>query len=159
MQAVKDSFYMALRQRLAQSFPARTMGDANQPALVVCENVCESWVPANDVFYLRWTAQEQLPADAVAAGWRALQCEITYRTAGTEGANGEDRGRSLAELDLEFQSILEPRQTALLDYAPDSPAALNATLLWTHVTLDLAKDSGGAVQRTARVSVLWQEAQ
>lgn len=159
MQAVKDSFYMALRERLAESFPTRTMGDANQPALVVCENVSESWVPANDVFYLRWTADEQLPADAFAAGWRALQCELTYRTAGTESANGEDRGRALSELDLELQSILEPRQTALLDYTQDHPAALNATLLWTKATLDLAKDSDGTLQRTARLSVLWQEAQ
>jgi hypothetical protein len=150
---------MALRQRLAQSFPTRTMGDTAQPALVVCENVSESWAPANDVFYLRWTADEQLPADASAAGWRALQCELTYRTAGTESANGEDRGRALAELDREILSILEPRQTALLDYTQQSPAALNATLLWTRAALDLAKDSGGAVQRTAHMSVLWQEAQ
>lgn len=159
MQAVKDSFYMALRQRLAQSFPARTMGDANQPALVVCENVCEPLVPANDVFCLRWTADEQLPADALDAGWRALRCDVTYRTSGTESANGEDRGRTLSQLDFEFQSIVEPPQTALLDYAQDPPAARNATLLWTKATLDLANDSGGVVQRTARLSVLWQEAQ
>jgi hypothetical protein len=158
MQAVKDSFYMALRQRLAQSFPTRTMGDANQPALVVCENVSEPWVPANDVFYLRWDADEQLPADASAAGWCALQCELTYRTAGSGSANGEDRGRALAELDLELQSILEPRQTPLLDYTQQSPAALNATLLWTKVSLDLAKNNEGTLQRTARLSVLWQEA-
>src|SRR5512146_2653480 len=92
MQAVKDSFYMALRQRLAQSYPTRSMGDTNQPALIVCENVSQSWVPANDVFYLRWTSDEKLSPDASAAGWRAQQCEITYGTAGSESANGEDRG-------------------------------------------------------------------
>jgi hypothetical protein len=159
MQAVKDSFYMALRQRLAQSYPARTMGDANQPALLVCENECEPWLPANDILYLRWTASEKLPADASAAGWNALQCEIEYQTAGTETANGEDRGRALAELDAELHAILEPRQTALLDYSQTPPSALNATLLWTHATLDDARDTGGVIQRTARVSVLWQEAQ
>ncbi|MDT8068673.1 MAG: hypothetical protein ROO76_10975 [Terriglobia bacterium] len=159
MQAVKDSFYMALRQRLAQSYPTRSMGDTNQPALIVCENVSQSWVPANDVFYLRWTSDEKLSPDASAAGWRAQQCEITYGTAGSESANGEDRGRSLAELDAELHSILEPRQTALLDYTQEPPAMLSGTVLWTHATLDDAKDTGGVIQRTARLSVLWQEAQ
>ncbi len=158
MQAVKDSFYMALRQRLVQSFPARTMGDTNQPALVVRENICEPPVPVNDAFYLRWTADEKLPADASAAGWRALQCEIAYRTAGTESANGEDRGRALAELDIELHTILASRQTALLDYSQNPAAPMNATLLWTPARLDDAKDSGGIIQRTARLTVLWQEA-
>lgn len=159
MQAVKDSFYMALRRRLAQSYPQRTMGDANQPALVVCENVCEPWLPANDILYLRWTGDEKLPADAAAAGWRALNCEIAFGSAGTESANGEDRGRAVDELEAELRSILEPHQTALLDYAEDPPATLNATLLWTHATLDDAKDTGAVIHRIARLSVLWQEAQ
>lgn len=159
MQAVKDSFYMALRQRLVQSSPTRTMGDASQPAIVVCENVCEPWLPSNDVFYLRWTSGGKLPPDASAAGWRALHCEIAYGTAGSETANGEDRGRALAELDAELCSILMPRQTALLDYSLDPPASLNGTVLWTQPILDDAKDSGGLIQRTASVSVFWQEAQ
>ena len=159
MQAVKDSFYMTLRQRLAQSYPTRTMGDANQPALVACENVCEPWLPAKDVFYLRWTLDEKLPVDAIAARWRALQCEIAYGTAGTESANGEDRGRALAELDAELHSILEPRQTALLDYSQDPAAELGGTVLWTRPEFNDPKDTGGVIQRTARLSILWQEAQ
>ncbi len=159
MQAVKDSFYMALRQRLAQSYPTRIMGDTKQPALIVCENVCEPWIPANDAFYIRWTSDQKLPVDASAAGWRALECEIGYSTAGTESANGEDRGRALAELDAELQAILAPRQTAFLDYSQDPPATLSGTLLWTRSVLNDPKDSGGVIQRTARLSVLWQEAQ
>jgi len=159
MQAVKDSFYMTLRQRLAESYPTRTMGNSNQPALVVCENVCEPQFPENEVFYIRWISDEKLPVDASAAGWRALQCEITYGTTGTVSGNGEDRGRALAELDAELNSIVEARQTSLLDYSQDPPANLNGALLWTQPVLDNAKDSGGIIQRTARLSVLWQEAQ
>ena len=49
MQAVKDSFYMTLRQRLAQLYPARTFADDGRPAILVCENERESWAPSNDV--------------------------------------------------------------------------------------------------------------
>jgi hypothetical protein len=62
-------------------------------------------------------------------------------------------------IDLELHSILEPRQTTLLDYKLKPPATLNATLLWTRSTLDDAKDSRGTIHRTARLSVFWQEAQ
>ncbi|MGE5111893.1 MAG: hypothetical protein ACM3JB_13610 [Acidobacteriaceae bacterium] len=157
MQAVKDSFYMTLRQRLEQLYPLRTLAGDGRPAILVCENEHGSWTPSNDAFYLRWMSDAKLPPDASSAGWRALACEISYRTAGTESAAGEDRGRALAELEAELLAILDPEQSPLLDYTQDPPADLRTTLLWTSPVLQDAKDNNDVLGRSAHVTVLWQE--
>lgn len=157
MQAVKDSFYMTLRQRLAQLYPARTLANDGRPAILVRENEHESWTASNDAFYLRWLSDAKLPPDASSAGWHALSCEIVYCTGGTDGALGDDRGRALAELDAELLAILNPEQAPLLDYTQDPPADLRTTLLWTSTILQDAKDNGCVLGRSARITVLWQE--
>jgi hypothetical protein len=154
MQAVKDSFYMALQDRLAKTQQAE-----GSPAteLLVYENQRCAWLANADTFYLRWTGETKLPADAHGAGWRAHCCEIGYRAQGTEMNAGEDRGRLLASLDAQLLAISAPRQTALLDYAQDPPTAFNALILWTTPVLNDAQEKLNGIQRTAEVTVLWRE--
>jgi len=68
MQFAKDSFYMALRERLASSNPQRTvtLNGATRPAVVVAENELVIPVePLPDAFYIEWGA-----AQAVETGTR-----------------------------------------------------------------------------------------
>ena len=63
MQFAKDSFYVALRDRLAALNPARVvyLDGANRPAMIVAENQMPgSLVPFDNAFYLRWGAARVL---------------------------------------------------------------------------------------------------
>ncbi len=84
MQFAKDSFYMALRERLASLNPQRTvtLNGATRPAVVVAENELVIPVePLPDAFYIEWGA-----AQAVETGTRtliAMDCMISHHTFGT----------------------------------------------------------------------------
>lgn len=157
MQEVKDSFYMTLRERLSELNPARTIGEAPRPAVLVCENECQPWLLMPEAFYLRWLGQSGLPNDAVAVGWHGLRCEIGYRTAGSELSAGKDRGRTLAALDVELRAMLQQYSARLKDYSIDPDRALDSTILWTHPVFQEAKDELNGLQRTVAVEILWRE--
>src|SRR5436309_11047642 len=80
MQFAKDSFYMALRERLASLNPQRTvtLNGATRPAVVVAENELVIPVePLPDAFYIEWGA-----AQAVETGTRtliAMDCMISHQ--------------------------------------------------------------------------------
>src|SRR5437879_11872825 len=84
MQFAKDSFYMALRERLASLNPQRTvtLNGATRPAVVVAENELVIPVePLPDAFYIEWGA-----AQAVETSTRtinAMNCMISHYTFGT----------------------------------------------------------------------------
>ena len=148
MQAVKDSFYMALRGRLAAG---------NSREIVVCENGSPTSLSKPDTFYLRWSGADTLPPDAAAAGWRSLRCAIAYRTSGSEDSCGDDRGRELATMDAQLSAAVEPRQTALLDYTQEPPADLANEILWTAPVLLEPKDSSAGIEREVQTTLLWRE--
>ena len=112
MQHAKDSFYVALRDRLAALNPARVvfLDGANRPAVIVAENQTPaSAVPFDSAFYLRWGAARVLPgAQRARRPLMALDCAISYRTSGTADNSFSDRGRTLAALDLELLAICSP---------------------------------------------------
>ncbi len=57
MQAAKDSFYLTLRDRLAASYPDRTItvGAGTRPAIVVVENDKPSVTARqHEAFYVEW---------------------------------------------------------------------------------------------------------
>lgn len=151
MQQVKDSFYMALRDRLSVTNMAGTV------ELVVVENSRDGWLGETGKVYLRWSDEPKLPGDALAAGWSALHCEIGYRVTGSDGGNGEDRGRQLASLDQLVGSLIEPRRTPLLDYTQTPASDLNNFILWTKPAMNAPKESAADIQRLVHVNVLWQE--
>ena len=88
MQNAKDSFYMALRTRLATINPERTilLRGAVRPGILVEEAEAPFSQLPNDVFVLRWLG---LGADMdLASTMVAEQCEIIYQTCGTQSFGG-----------------------------------------------------------------------
>jgi len=80
MQNAKDSFYMALRTRLAAINPERTilLRGAVRPGILVEEAEAPFSQLPNDVFVLRWLG---LGVDLdLGSTMAAEQCEIVYQT-------------------------------------------------------------------------------
>ena len=133
MQFTKDSFYMALQQRLAALNPQRTitLSGATRPAVVVAENeLVIPIVPLPDAFYIEWGAAEMAARQTGSRELMEMECEISYHTFGTV-ESGVDRGRTLAALDTELLSICQPQHTAKRDYTQAPSVDLGTNILWT----------------------------
>jgi len=130
MQAAKDSFYIALRMRLAALNPGRTMviDGVTVPAIVVRENMEPRFGEAQTgTFYLDFgdilIAESSRPMLGV-------DCHIWYASEGS-GGTGVDRGRMLAEMDVELVRICDPPHTEMLDYSETPTADLGSGIFWT----------------------------
>jgi len=132
MQAAKDSFYMTLRGRLAQAYPARTItvDGAPRPAIVVTENDQPS-VKARqlDAFCVQWG--EARPVRPATSTLMALACTVSYASAGSEQNGGLDRGRMVAEMQSELLGICTPAVTRKMDYTGANPVDLGSNIFWT----------------------------
>jgi hypothetical protein len=130
MQNAKDSFYMALRNRLTTINPERTflLRGAVRPGILVEEAEAPFSPLPNDVFILRWLG---LGVDAdLGSAMAAEECEIAYQTCGTQSFGGLDRGRTLSEMDEELLAMLEPFSTAKLSYTATPPATMLTKVFW-----------------------------
>ncbi len=159
MQFAKDSFYVALRDRLAALNPARVvyLDGASRPAVIVAENQAPgSTVPFDNGFYLRWGA-----ARVVANTQRArrpllaLDCVISYRTSGAADNSFTDRGRTMAALDLELLAITSPGQTAKQDFSQAPVVDLGTKVLWRRPQLGDAEAVGSELRRSAALTVFF----
>jgi len=142
MQAAKDSFYMALRARLAVLNPARTVtiDGVTVPGILVRENFEPRLNEAQTgVFYLAFG--ELLIAESTRP-MLGMDCHIWYASEGTAGGSGVDRGRMLAEMDNELLSICAPPHSEMLDYTQTPSADLGAGIFWT--TPEIGDAPGGA---------------
>ena len=133
MQAAKDSFYMALRGRLAALNPARTVtiDGVAVPGVVVRENMEPRFNEAQPgVFYVDWG--EVLIAEA-SRPMIGMECGIWYASEGSDatGGTGVDRGRMLAEMDSELLNICDPPHTEMMDYSQSPSADLGEGIFWT----------------------------
>ena len=130
MQNAKDSFYMAMRARLAAVNPERTtvLRGAVRPGILLEEAEAPlSQLPA-DVFVLRWLgigSDVNLDAPMVAA-----ECEILYQTCGCESFGGLDRGRTLSAMDEELLAMLQPFSTPKLSFTATPPAPMLTQVFW-----------------------------
>jgi hypothetical protein len=130
MQAAKDSFYMALRSRLAALNPARTMviDGVTVPAIVVRENMEPRFGEAQaGAFYLDFG--DILIAESTRP-MLGVDCHIWYASEGS-GGTGVDRGRGLAEMDDELLGICDPPHTEMLDYSQSPSVDLGSGIFWT----------------------------
>jgi hypothetical protein len=132
MQFAKDSFYMALHDRLAALNPARTvmLSGATRPAVIVAEN--EQVIPVEplpDAFYLEWGAAIPVEGHAGSRTLMKMDCVLSYHTLGTV-ASGVDRGRTLAALDTELMTICEPQETEKRDYSQTPSVDLGTAVMW-----------------------------
>lgn len=146
MQFTKDSFYMALLQRLVSLNPLQTvtLDGTTRPAIIVAENeLVISARPVPDAFYIEWGEAQMVQRQVGGRGLMEMECVISYHTFGTV-QSGVDRGRALAALDIELLSICEPPRTAKRDYTQSPSVDLGTSILWTTPSLSKVAGSDGA---------------
>jgi hypothetical protein len=153
MQNAKDSFYMALRMRLTNINPQRTIllrGTVRPGILVEEAEAPFSQVP-NDVFILRWLA---LGLDRnLDCAMAAQECEIVYQTCGTQSFGGLDRGRVISEMDEELSTMLEPSYTPKFNFAVTPPAAMLTKVFWEEPGFGQIVAQRDLLSRSAKVMV------
>jgi hypothetical protein len=153
MQNAKDSFYVALRTRLATINPERTilLRGTLRPGIVVEEAEAPFTQPPNDVFILRW---QGLGVDLESAStMAAAECEVLYQTCGTQSFGGLDRGRSLSEMDEELVAMLQPFYTPKLNYTTAQPAAMLTQVFWDEPGFGPIVTLRDRLSRSAKVMV------
>jgi hypothetical protein len=144
MQFAKDSFFLALQQRLAALNPARTVtiNGATVPAVVVVENLPpSSSEPQANTFYVEWGAAIVVDGHAGNSALMSSACVISYYSLGTV-ASMVDRGRVLGELDSELLSICQPPNTEKQDFTQAPSADLGTRVFWSQPAFDEAVTSG-----------------
>jgi len=132
MQFAKDSFFLALQERLAGLNPARTvmLDGATVPAIVVSENLPPSFMePEPDTFYIEWGEADVVGRQAGRGALMSLDVVISYYTSGSI-ASMVDRGRVLAQLDNELLNICSPPATEKRNYAVSPSADLGTSVFW-----------------------------
>src|SRR5579863_10627974 len=133
MQFTKDSFYMALLQRLMSLNPLQTitLDGTTRPAIIVAENeLVISAQPVSDAFYIEWGAAQMVQGQVGDRGLMEMECLISYHTFGTV-QSGVDRGRALAALDMELMSICQPPWTAKQDFTQTPSVNLGTDIMWS----------------------------
>ena len=153
MQNVKDSFYMALRARLAAINPERVilLRGAVRPGILVEEAEAPFNQLPGDVFVLRWLA---LSVDMdLASTMSAQECEILYQTCGTQSFGGLDRGRLLSEMDEEIAAILQPFCTPKLNYTATPPTAMLTQVFWDEPAVAPIVTQRDQLSRSAKVTI------
>lgn len=153
MQNAKDTFYIALRDRLATVNPERsmTLRGVVRPGILVEEAEAPVAQLLPDVFVLRWAklaADTQLPSILA-----TMTCEIHYVTAGTQGNSGLDRGRALEEMDDELLQILCPSSTPKMNYTQTPAAQMGTNVFWSQALFAPGTTTRERVGRVATIEV------
>jgi hypothetical protein len=158
IQDAKDTFYMALRDRLVVANPQGIMlvRGAMRPGILVEEaEPTSSELPLN-VFVLRWT---QTRANAMLPTTMSMvDCEILYGTSGTEAACGLDRSRLLSAMDKELTAMLQPSSAPVLDQTVNPAAATGATAFWTNALFGSTLTERDCLKRVVIVTVIARDA-
>jgi hypothetical protein len=165
VQLAKDTFYTALRDRIAAGNAARTVvvRGTIRPGVVVAENelpgaAVDGIAPA-DAFCLRWTElriDTQGPLPLV-----ALTCEIRFATDGSAGNAGMDRGRALATMDAELMTAISTTpqsagSSGIQEIAGGGAATVTVTgtnVFWGDASFKPATMRGERMERIAEVEV------
>jgi hypothetical protein len=153
MQNAKDSFYMALRTRLAAINPERTilLRGAVRPGILAEEAEAPFSQLPNDVFVLRWLG---LCVDFDLGSTMAVeQCEVIYQSCGTQSFGGLDRGRSLSEMDEELTAMVQPFHTPKLNYTATPPALMLTNVFWDEPEFGPIVTQRDQLSRSAKVMV------
>ena len=159
MQNAKDSFYIALRNRLALINPARvvTLRAVQRPGIMVEDAEAAQAQLAEEIFVLRWGAESadmQLPLVLT-----KMTCEILYASSGSQQNSGLDRGRALTSMDRELLAMLIPLQTPKLNYTVIPAAVMQTLVFWTEPSFGAVEVARDQLSRTAAVTVFAFEEQ
>lgn len=164
MQDTKDTFYVALRDRVAAGNSGRTVvvRGVVRPGVVVEENeLASAWGPAG-VFSLRWTDVKVDREGAVPLV--GMTCAIRYAVDGDASAGGMDRGRLLAQMDAELGAALGAgdagigvRNARKMSYSGlgsgGAAVALGTNVFWGDLVFGAAVVLGERLERVATVAV------
>jgi hypothetical protein len=153
MQNAKDSFYMALRTRLAAINPERTilLRGAVRPGILVEEAEAPFGQLPNDVFVLRWLG---LGVDSdLGSAMAAEQAEILYGTCGSQSFGGLDRGRMLSAMDEELIAMMQPFHTPKLNFTATPPAPLLTQVFWDEASFAPVTVQRDRLSRSATVTI------
>ena len=153
MQNAKDSFYMALRARLAVINPQRTimLRGAVRPGILVEEAEAPFGQLPTDVFFLRWLGlgiDPDLDSPLVAD-----ECEIVYQTCGSGSFGGLDRGRFMTAMDTELMAIVQPFSTPKLCFTATPPAAMLTQVFWDEPSFSPVVTQRDRLSRSAKIVV------
>jgi hypothetical protein len=160
MQDARDTFYVALRGRLAAINPGRTIVLRGQvrPGVLVEENELPTAFQPVDAFSLRWTATRVDTAGPLPL--IAMECLIAYATDGSASNGGMDRGRLLAAMDGELLDALNqtPHSAPKMNYSGvagtgAAPVPMATSIFWSQPTFSTASSEGERVARSATVQV------
>jgi len=159
MQNAKDSFYLALRSRLAVVNPERTvlLRGTLRPGIIVEEAEASFAQPPADVFILRWLglgSDLQTPSTML-----AMECEFSYCTSGTQAFGGLDRGRSLSRMDRELLAMLQPFSTPKFNYSVQPAVQLQTQVFWDEPVFSPITAQRDRLSRTVRAMVYSYEEQ
>lgn len=144
MQFAKDSFFLALQQRLAGLNPARTVtvNGTTVPAIVVVENLPpSSALPQPNAFYVEWGAADVVSGHTGNGALMSLDVVISYYSMGTVPSM-VDRGRLLAQLDDELLTVCQPPNTEKRDYTQSPSVDLGTSVFWGQPSFAEGKGSG-----------------
>jgi hypothetical protein len=144
MQFAKDSFFLALQQRLAGLNPARTVtvNGATVPAVLVVENLPPSSAePQPNTFYIEWGEADIIGGHAGNGALMSLDVVISYYSYGSVRSM-VDRGRMLAQLDDELLGICQPPCTEKRDYTQSPSADLGSSVFWGQPSFAEGKSTG-----------------
>jgi hypothetical protein len=153
MQNAKDSFYLALRTRLAAINPERTvlLRGTLRPGILVEEAEAPAAQLPCDVFVLRWV---WLGADMdLSTAMAAEECEILYSTCGTQAFGGLDRGRMLSAMDEEVLAMLQPFYTPKINYSVQPPSAMQTQVFWDEPAFAPVNIQRDRLSRSVKVMV------
>jgi hypothetical protein len=153
MQNAKDSFYMALRNRLAALNPERTIlvRGAMRPGIVVEEAEAPFTQLPGDVYVLRWLG---LGVDVdLASCLVGEECEIVYGTCGSQAFGGLDRGRALSAMNTEVLALLQPFCTPKTNYAQSPPAQMLTQVFWDEPAFTPCVTMRDRLSRSVKVMV------
>jgi hypothetical protein len=157
MKKARDSFYVALRDRLQVLNPARQVliRGVWRPGVLVEENESFAPIVPDNVFVLRWT--KTLTDEQHALVHTQQICEMQYQTAGTAGAGGLDRGTLLTEMDAELLSIMQPQQIQKTNYSATPPSVMGTRVSWTSPVFAPVTRERDRLVRKAEITVVSYE--
>ena len=157
MQFAKDTFLIALQQRLAEINPQRTttLGAATMPAVVATENqphTATALLP--EVFYLSWgTAGIAAGGENAVCPLMKMEAQISYSACGSDA--GADRGQRLGALDTELLRMCAPASITKCEYGKTPAVILSTSVFWGEPKLDTIVDKNGLISRNAQVEVFF----
>jgi hypothetical protein len=153
MQHAKDSFYLALRNRLTAINPGRTvlLRGALRPGILVEEAEASSAQIPVDAFVIRWLG---LGVDVdLSSSMVASECEILYSTCGTQAFGGLDRGRMLCAMDSEIIAMLQPFCATKFNYSVQPAVALQTRIFWDEPAFTPINVQRDRLSRSVKVMV------